>query len=348
MIDAISISNYKCFCNLSLHFSNLNVFTGLNGSGKSSLMQLLDFALSMKAKNKEVSFDDVKISSFSELVNISSSENNVHIECTFGDKISNISFSHIAKTKAILVDVDGGAWVGSHEFIGASRMTPEWLYSQSTSEHRRLGKDGMNSIHYYETFGKERSNFSDFYSYFGGSETGDGSISGQVLCFMRFISPGISFYGKELSDLNKITLKYKYDNMDIQLNPFNVGYGITNGLPVVIALLKSQPGEIVMLENPENNIHPSGQRKLGELIGYVASKGVQVFVETHSDHVLNGIRIAVKRSVLSEELLRIFYFSRGNGSSSVEQIRVHKSGAFSKTPKGFLDEWELSIDELLS
>lgn len=74
----------------------------------------------------------------------------------------------------------------------------------------------------------------------------------------------------------------------------NVGFGISYVLPIVLALVKAKKGELIILENPEAHLHPRGQRKMGELIARAAQGGVQVIVETHSDHILNGIRFVCK------------------------------------------------------
>ncbi|WP_180834594.1 AAA family ATPase, partial [Vibrio parahaemolyticus] len=67
-------------------------------------------------------------------------------------------------------------------------------------------------------------------------------------------------------------------------------------LPIVLALLVTKPGGLVIIENPEAHLHPKGQSYLGRLIQRTAEAGVQVIIETHSDHLLNGIRVAARLS----------------------------------------------------
>ena len=76
-----------------------------------------------------------------------------------------------------------------------------------------------------------------------------------------------------------------------------------------------------MLENPEAHLHPKGQRKMGELIAQCAANGIQIFLETHSDHILNGIRIAVKQKRLKGEDAKLFYFSRRESEGKMIQDR---------------------------
>ena len=73
----------------------------------------------------------------------------------------------------------------------------------------------------------------------------------------------------------------------------NVGFGLSYTLPVIVALL-APAGALCLIENPESHLHPKGQTKLAELAVRASRAGVQVFVETHSDHFMDGVRIAVR------------------------------------------------------
>src|SRR5260370_36481781 len=79
-----------------------------------------------------------------------------------------------------------------------------------------------------------------------------------------------------------------------EYGPTSVGFGITYALPIVVAVLSAHPGSLVIIENPEAHLHPRGQVKMGELLCQASAAGIQILIETHSDHVLNGIRLAVQ------------------------------------------------------
>ena len=114
--------------------------------------------------------------------------------------------------------------------------------------------------------------------------------------------------------------------------------------------LTPQKGDIVILENPEAHIHPAGQRKLGELIAQVGQSGVQIIVETHSDHIMNGIRVAVKKQIVEKEKTNFVYFykdSEDNYSHKCILPQIDKNGKFNKWPEGFFDEWDNSLIDLL-
>src|SRR5262249_29200794 len=76
------------------------------------------------------------------------------------------------------------------------------------------------------------------------------------------------------------------------IRPDNMGFGLSYALPILVAGLLAPVGGLLIVENPEAHLHPAGQSKLGRFLARVAGGGVQIIVETHSDHVLNGIRLA--------------------------------------------------------
>ncbi|WUQ95544.1 AAA family ATPase [Streptomyces sp. NBC_00310] len=109
----------------------------------------------------------------------------------------------------------------------------------------------------------------------------------------------------------------------------------TYALPIVVACLTAQPGGLVLLENPEAHLHPHGQTKMAELAASAAAQGAQLVVETHSDHVLNGIRLAVKRGPLTSEQAVVHFFRSTNGSG-VEVITPHIERQQQKDDRGGL------------
>ena len=133
--------------------------------------------------------------------------------------------------------------------------------------------------------------------------------------------------------------------------PENVGFGISYALHVVTALLAAGAGGLVIIESPESHIHPRGQAELGKLIALVAQNDVQVIIETHSDHIINGIRVAVKEGLLSEDKTTLFYFERKVAEkeqfSAITDIKLDRNGTLSDEPEGLLDEWGNQLLKLI-
>jgi predicted ATPase len=90
---------------------------------------------------------------------------------------------------------------------------------------------------------------------------------------------------------------------------------------------------------------------MGELLALAASCGVQVVIETHSDHVLNGIRLAVHGGKLEPEDVQLHYFQRqekqGQAFTEVVSPRIDRNGRIDNWPDGFFDEWEKNLITLL-
>ena len=120
--------------------------------------------------------------------------------------------------------------------------------------------------------------------------------------------------------------------------PTNVGFGISYTLPVVTAVLAAHPGDLILLESPEAHLHPRGQVKLAELLCRAAAAGIQVVVESHSDHIMNGIRVAVHGTLLSPKDTRFLYFrwnpESAAGSTTVREIQVDADGRINDWPEG--------------
>ena len=126
----------------------------------------------------------------------------------------------------------------------------------------------------------------------------------------------------------------------------NMGYGLSYTLPVITALLAAKSGDLVIVENPEAHLHPLGQAALGELITKVANKGVQVVVETHSDHIINAILLSCKIAEeggdgLSPKDVAISYMGEMlmDRGTVVQPINI-VGGGLEYQPKGFIDQFE--------
>lgn len=127
----------------------------------------------------------------------------------------------------------------------------------------------------------------------------------------------------------------------------NVGFGSMHIIPVLMALL-APSGSLCLIENPEAYLHPRGQARLSELAVRAALAGVQVVVETHSDHFLDGIRIAVRDHMISPSSVAIHYFRHTGIKAEVTSPTVDSNGRLSCWPEGFFDQHEVNLSKLLA
>lgn len=117
-------------------------------------------------------------------------------------------------------------------------------------------------------------------------------------------------------------------------------------LSIIVAGLIAKPGEILIVENPEAHLHPYAQSIMAKFLSLVASTGVQVFVESHSDHILNGFRIAVKNKIIDSTHLNVLYFDH-RLDNFFEKIDVDEDGGIDKWPISFFDQSVNDLNYLL-
>jgi len=180
-------------------------------------------------------------------------------------------------------------------------------------------------------------------------------LGSQIEAWFQHLSPGVRIHSDLLKGTDLASIRFSYSSGTIgqiseERRPGNVGFGLTYSLPIITSLLAAPPGSLLLLENPEAHLHPRGQAALGGLMVKCANDGVQIIVETHSDHILNGIRIASKNSGVDPfDSIRICNFTRDadSGDSYIETPRVLLNGELTAWPDGFFDEWEKSLEELL-
>ncbi len=115
-----------------------------------------------------------------------------------------------------------------------------------------------------------------------------------------------------------------------------MGFGVSQVLPVIVALLVAQPGQLVYIEQPEIHLHPRAQIALAEIFADAANRGVRVVVETHSELFLLGIQALVAEDKLDSQSVKLHWFTRNpDGSSKVTSAELDETGAFGDWPEDF-------------
>lgn len=128
--------------------------------------------------------------------------------------------------------------------------------------------------------------------------------------------------------------------------PTNVGFGYTYALPILIAGLTAPKGSILIVENPEAHLHPSAQSMITKFLGLVANCGVQVFIETHSEHILNALRVMVVQKNMEAQDINVMYFDR-ELENFFESIAIEDNGKLDHWPANFFDQAEKDLNVLL-
>ena len=128
--------------------------------------------------------------------------------------------------------------------------------------------------------------------------------------------------------------------------PTNVGFGYSYALPILIAGLTAPKGTILIVENPESHLHPSAQSMITKFLGLVANCGVQVFIETHSEHILNALRVMVVQRSVNAQDINVMYFNN-KLENYFETIPIEENGKMDHWPANFFDQAEKDLNVLL-
>ena len=128
------------------------------------------------------------------------------------------------------------------------------------------------------------------------------------------------------------------------INLADVGFGVSQVLPVIVALLQAPPGSLVILEHPEIHLHPKVQSELADLLIEVASAGeIQILVESHSEHLLARIQRRIAEysrgdDGLAPEDVRLYFCEQEQGKSKLTPLEMQPSGVITNWPDDFFGD----------
>lgn len=367
MIKYIILENFKCFEELNIEMSTLNVFAGINSMGKSTVIQallLLRQSYEMGALDRGLylngslaslgtGYDILYRNSQSETISLEIKTDNLDF-CNKYKYEKDSDFQELLNTSLCMEDLHRENLFGNNfAYVSAERSGPKKYYINSYHEiyvKNQVGTQGEYFASYLTERGTNEKVKNTLVLH---PNVKSDLLIYQMEAWMSELSPSIHFNPKKYQEAGLVNLEYTI--LAEPHSPVNVGFGLSYVAPIVLALLKAQKGDLVILENPEAHLHPKGQRKLGELISCVAAGGVQIIVETHSDHLLNGIRLAVKKHQISRLDIRLNYFyCKIIDDPKIGEIMRHEkcspmimdNGSLTDWPDGFFDEWDKALEEL--
>lgn len=382
MIDLLQLKNFKPFEQQSINFKNLTLLAGLNSTGKSSVIQSL---LLLRQSYQQDLLPSIGLALNGDLVCIGTAQDAL-FELAKEDSIGFEVFWRNGAKGTWLFDFNREADVltlaspatssdiyelslfsDKFHYLQAERIGPR-TYSNISDfqvrQHQQLGTQGEYTVHFISVY-RNKNLPNPKLSH---PKAVSLNLIDQVEAWMGEVSPGTRLQIKSNPDMDLVSVQYSYGlskahhainvGSGISYNlpskahrATNVGFGISYTLPIIVAVLASEPDTLILVENPEAHLHPRGQAKMGELLALAASCGVQLVIETHSDHVLNGIRLAVHGGKLKPEDVQLNYFQRqeqqGQFFTTVVSPRINRSGRIDKWPDGFFDEWDKSLEILL-
>ena len=329
MIKSISLHGFKSYVNQTFELHPLTILTGLNSSGKSSVIQ------SIRVLKNIVTYKDAT---------------KAFCQLNIGDKneVKNQNCDKI-KIKAIIDEV-GHAQISYDSEKGINIAPIPYIIYISASRkggtstipllsNLELGPEGENVLNVIEHYGDEV--LADSLQDDAEGKTFSYILSG----WLQKISPNVKFEPKLARQAD---ISYSlYD----QHRSSNVGYGLSYSLPVIVALLLGtlKQDSLVLIENPEAHLHPRGQYEMSRLICLCVEAGANVIVETHSDHLFDGVRIFCKESETPFDDKVIVYWCQldENKCTKVETCHIKKNGKVDNWPQGMFDQFLIDAEKLI-
>ena len=377
MLSLLELKHFKCFELLRLPLSNLTVLSGTNASGKSSVLQSL-VLLHQTMRDHEWSDRLVLNGLVAQIGTMSDVLDQVNGRGRFEIGLSNdevrCNWEFVGERSDMSARLDqisiGGKttnppslmrWllpldeadealtlalaVRDLTYITAERDGPREVYPLlDERESRMVGPRGEYAVSALYHGPGDRIN--DQLVLTGAAPT----LSRQVEARLDTFFPGCRLEVKQITGTTAATLGIRISEDTGFLRPIHCGFGITQILPIIVAVLAAHSRDdrgkpLLLIENPEVHLHPAGQALIGEFLAEAAHAGVQLIVETHSDHVLNGIRRAVKSGCASADEVAIHFMrERSLHESQVLSPSLDSSGNIDVWPEGFFDQFDKDLN----
>lgn len=345
MINELHIKNLKSFINEVVPLQGLTLLSGLNNSGKSSIIQSLRMYYAAYSNESPLLdgygyVDDLRS-------NLVRSTNDISISLKKEDgSMGEMILSEHTNTHP--------EFCPEFIYVGADRLGPQSFLPLNIALDSRpkVGDRGEYTLDLIDKLSK--------YGYLIPEKVIHPEVTGEtfehaIKGWLTEIAPGVNF---EFSTNRKAGISHA--EIDSH-RPKNVGFGLSYTLPIIAATLcavskaptldeqdewvkdweqsKADKGIMLVIENPEAHLHPQGQTAMGRLLALAASCGVQIVVETHSEHVMDGIRIAIKQKNISNKNVIFHYLSKQpNGQSQLDTPDIDENGKLAFWPKGFFDQ----------
>ena len=350
MIRSFEVHNFKAFKDVTLQLGQLVLLSGVNSSGKSSVLQALRLAELAMTHGPTVQLNHLMGLELGEATDVLNREALVqHIELavhTEGgvDRLRLSAPDDKGRSVALEVlppgpDRDESRRWQIDTYLGAERVGPRDILEVAPSVGTRVhvGAQGEFTAHMLALFDRRR--VPDALLHPSTAEIPlTPTLGSQSEAWLSSILHPTRIQATWLPQTSAASLQFR--DLDVTadwVRPANVGFGLTYCLPIIVAALGSTPGAVFIVENPEAHLHPRAQSEIGKFLVRLAASGVQTIVETHSDHVLNGVRVAVAaEQLLSPDDVAIHFF--GAPGTGVTEITLTGNGGLSVWPSGFFDQ----------
>ena len=330
MVSKIHVSALKSIKNLEIECSGLNLLVGRNSSGKSTFLQALLLYAQRKLDGKYIS-----VGEFREARNYNMPNEKIRIELYEKNKtkpdwiefiedkendsyninscIENYNLKSLKNLMGKDNDLEEQAVCkfddSNFHYLSCHRIGVNDIYKKNMINETDFGIDGEYALAYLlknegETVKEDLiANDPNFTS----------TLLGQVNYWMNYIVD-TSLLLTDLKKTNYLQVKYNNNPKNklsdaLYCRPINIGSGVSYLISIIISCLASNRKDVIIIENPEIHLHPKAQSRLCEFLYFISKTNRQIFVETHSDHIFNGLRVGIATKYMKQEDISVNFFA---------------------------------------
>lgn len=354
MIDKLKIHALKSIKDLTFDCKKLNILVGTNSSGKSTILQSLLIVGQNTSEYDKHGLNGplVSLGNFAEVHSsfVAEDEKEVQIEITSDMSPMMYRFPDFSEDygKCIL-PFNGNDFIkrmsykDNLHYLSCSRMGANDVYNKNYSSDMRFGINGEFA---FDFLLKVKNNPLILKDEIPIKYEEDQTLLGQVNYWLNYI------LGAEISIediVNSDLIKVSYDVHGHQRNrPKNVGSGVSYLISMIIMCLGSNHGATLIIENPEIHLHPAAQSRVTEFLYFIAESGRQLFIETHSDHIFNGIRAGIATKSMDKTSVAIDFvkFDEKQGTIVIP-IDIGNDGDIENPQKDLFDQFNIDLNKML-
>ncbi len=352
----LSILNYKCFESQVIQLGDLTILAGANAAGKSSTIQsllLLKRACDRGAQKRVylnnlygldlgTSYDVLNFhtNKLGFGVSLKEGENEVGVPMMVDNEHANTWLT----VKEIMGD---GDWLKEKKiyYLSAERVGPRISHSMENLDYYYVGTHGEFTAQVLASEnGMLSVNQSRLYP-----DTVNYKLQYQTNKWLKTIFPDVNVSANIHPETLRAYLKVDNTYSDGYIvKETNIGFGISYVLPIIVNALIAENNSYFLVENPEAHLHPAAQTAMGVFLAQMAFNGLIVIVETHSEHIINGVQLFVAGHPEwhSKVVINNYDCDEEKRIPRITPIQIGRKGEIKQWPKGFMDQAQIDFIKL--
>lgn len=344
--NILTIDNFKCFKHLEIVLPNLTILVGSNGMGKSTIIQsLLLIRSAWEKENDALELNGpygLSLGTNASVLNQEADDSVIQFQLRdeSGEIIAELRLIADTQEEELKLKKEyrgfytlDGIFHDEFYFLSAERTGPRISQKMEPLPFNYTGIYGEHTGQLLaERFLKIEENRRH-------PKSGAPYLPVHVNAWMNEILPGVDLTADKNISMQTSQIRIRNKISSEYVESTNIGFGISYSLPIVVQGLVAEQGRYFLVENPEAHLHPAAQTKMGEFLAMLAEKGLRVIIETHSDHLLDGIQLYAASHPEMRKDITIYNFGLDEEQEiSVSTIEYDNEFDYTRWPDGFMDQ----------